>query len=215
MMACLFRSGATYTLGNQRSFDAWGVIRQGASTGDPKGRYCAALGHKQDDESGLVYMRARYYEPASGRFISEDTARSGINFFVYAANDPVGNVDGNGKGSITWLLFCAGLIAFVASFLISNQIVFQVVSAALLIGALVDAIQSGAETATLKGIVSYYTCQRIGELNVIYNSLPAQAAEDSLAGPAVDAIAEEEGEIEGEFVAEDIDAWEDDGGATN
>jgi len=34
-----------------RTFDAWGMLRRGAQTGDPKGRYCASLGHKPDDES--------------------------------------------------------------------------------------------------------------------------------------------------------------------
>jgi RHS repeat-associated protein len=98
-----------------RTFDAWGSIRRGALTGDPKGRYCANLGHKQDDESGLVYMRARYFEPASGRFLSEDSSRNGGNWFAYASNNPVARVDAN--GNICWLYdaLCAisfGAIAF-------------------------------------------------------------------------------------------------------
>ncbi len=80
-----------------RTFDAWGVIRRGAQTGDPKGRYCASLGHKQDDESGLIYFRARYYEPSTGRFASEDPSRNGTNWMCYCANDPVGNVDKDGQ----------------------------------------------------------------------------------------------------------------------
>jgi RHS repeat-associated protein len=79
-----------------RTFDAWGVIRRGAQTGDPKGRYCASLGHKQDDESGLTYMRARYCEPASGRFLSSDAAVSGRNWFTYCGNDPVNRSDQSG-----------------------------------------------------------------------------------------------------------------------
>ena len=43
-------------------------IRVGALTDDPKGRYRAkSLGHKQDDESGLVHLRARYNKPGRGR----------------------------------------------------------------------------------------------------------------------------------------------------
>ena len=57
MIATLARSGSSFTLGNQRSFDAWGAVRQGATTGAPSQRYCANLGHQQDDESGLIYMR--------------------------------------------------------------------------------------------------------------------------------------------------------------
>jgi RHS repeat-associated protein len=98
MVATLARSGNnSYTVGNQRSFDAWGSVRQGAAGGDPTGRYCGNLGHKQDDESGLIYMRARYYEPTSGRFVSEDPARDGGNWFAYCGNNPVGFADSSGK----------------------------------------------------------------------------------------------------------------------
>ena len=50
--------------------------------------YCANLGHPED-ETGLVYMRARYYEPTTGRFISEDPARDGMNWYLYADGNPV------------------------------------------------------------------------------------------------------------------------------
>ena len=58
-VATLSRSGTGYSVNDRRSYDAWGVVRAQQSGGDPKLRYCASLGHKQDDESGLIYMRAR------------------------------------------------------------------------------------------------------------------------------------------------------------
>jgi len=97
MVATLARSGSTFTLNNKRSFDAWGQIRNGAQTGDPKNRYCGSLGHQQDDESGLIYMRARYYEPGSGRFISEDPSLAGSNFFSYCSQNPVNLTDSSGN----------------------------------------------------------------------------------------------------------------------
>jgi uncharacterized protein RhaS with RHS repeats len=42
-------------------------------------------------------MRARYYEPSSGRFVSEDPARDGANWLSYCGGDPVNKVDANGK----------------------------------------------------------------------------------------------------------------------
>ena len=90
-------SSNTYSLANQRSYGAWGEIRQGSTTGGPRGRYCGSLGHVQDDESGLVYMRARYYEAASGRFLSEDTAADGQNWFVYCSNVPTCATDVSGR----------------------------------------------------------------------------------------------------------------------
>jgi RHS repeat-associated protein len=98
MISTLSRQGTGYATAALRTFDAWGQIRVGAQTGDPKGRYCASLGHKQDDESGLVYMRARYYEPTSGRFVSEDPSMEGRNWVVYCNDDPVNCVDGTGRG---------------------------------------------------------------------------------------------------------------------
>lgn len=93
----LSKSGSTWSLSDERSYDAWGRVRSGATTGDQNGRFCASLGHKQDDESGLVYMRARYYEPTSGRFVCQDPGHAGSNWFTYCKNDPCGKVDASGK----------------------------------------------------------------------------------------------------------------------
>jgi RHS repeat-associated protein len=56
-------------------------------------RYC---GQYHDVESGYVYLRARYYDPAIGRFVSEDPAFDGHNWYVYCANNPVMYVDPSG-----------------------------------------------------------------------------------------------------------------------
>jgi RHS repeat-associated protein len=65
--------------------------------GHPAAQYCANLGHLTDAETGPVYMRARYYEPWTGRFLSEDPAMDGTNWYVYCGNDPVGRVNRDGK----------------------------------------------------------------------------------------------------------------------
>ena len=53
----------------------------------------------QDDESGLIYMRARYYEPGTGRFISEDPGMSGQNYFQYGNSNPIAYCDGTGQSA--------------------------------------------------------------------------------------------------------------------
>jgi RHS repeat-associated protein len=104
MVATIARSGSnSFAVANQQSFDAWGNTRIGSGSGCSQG-YCANLGHKQDAESSLIYMRARYYEPASGRFINQDPGKRGTNFFAYASRNPVSLVDPSGTSSASDLL---------------------------------------------------------------------------------------------------------------
>ena len=111
MISTLSKAGSGYTYSTVRTFDAWGNIRLGAQTGDPKGRYCASIGHKQDDESGLVYMRARYYEPGSGRFVSEDSKRDGQDWFVYCHNNPDNEFDPTGTETFTQMFLITAFAA--------------------------------------------------------------------------------------------------------
>ena len=104
-------SGTSWNVGNERSYDVWGGVRSGSATGGPKGRYCANLGHVQDDESGLIYLRARYYEPSTGRFISEDLAKDGGNWYSYASNCPISYVDPSGNSVEDLNPFIGGLMA--------------------------------------------------------------------------------------------------------
>ena len=45
----------------------------------------------QDGETGLYYLRARQYDPATGRFTSADPLGygGGDNLYAYAENNPV------------------------------------------------------------------------------------------------------------------------------
>ena len=49
-----------------------------------------------DKETGTYYLRARYYTPSTGRFLTEDSARDGNNWYVYCDNNPIRYVDSNG-----------------------------------------------------------------------------------------------------------------------
>lgn len=55
-------------------------------------------GAQYDTETGLYYMRARYYDPTVGRFISEDPIGlgGGINPYAYSDGDPVNGTDPSG-----------------------------------------------------------------------------------------------------------------------
>jgi RHS repeat-associated protein len=56
-------------------------------------------GREFDPESGLIYLRARYYDPRTGRFHQEDPIQS-LNPYRYASNNPLRFTDPFGLLSI-------------------------------------------------------------------------------------------------------------------
>ena len=59
------------------------------------------IGERHDEEVGLMYLNARYYDPKIGRFIQPDDwdptlPGVGTNRYAYAMNDPVNLSDPNG-----------------------------------------------------------------------------------------------------------------------
>lgn len=59
---------------------------------------------RESDGLGLHYYRARYYNPETGRFLSEDPSgfRGGINEYVYAHGDPIDREDPSGRYDWWW-----------------------------------------------------------------------------------------------------------------
>jgi len=59
----------------------------------------AFTGREWDASAALYYYRARYYDPGTGRFVSEDPLRwkEGPNFYAYVAGNPVRFTDPTGK----------------------------------------------------------------------------------------------------------------------
>ena len=69
------------------NYRAYGIGIVG--TPDPFG-YC---GEYTDSETGLIYLRNRYYDPELGRFINVDPIFSGANWYAYCSGNPVNRVD--------------------------------------------------------------------------------------------------------------------------
>jgi RHS repeat-associated protein len=53
------------------------------------------IGERQD-ETGLTYLHARYYDPKLGLFLSPDPAGADLNTYAYATGDPVNLLDRSG-----------------------------------------------------------------------------------------------------------------------
>jgi len=66
-------------------------------------------GYVYDEETGLYYLRSRYYNPEWGRFINADTVLGNVggllshNGFAYCGNNPVVRADPLGK-SLVWVV---------------------------------------------------------------------------------------------------------------
>jgi RHS repeat-associated protein len=150
--ATLTKSGSSFGLVDVRSYDAWGQVRYGSQTGRPRGRYVANLGHLQDDESGLIYMRARYYEPGSGRFLTEDSRRQGQSWFSYCGNDPINRVDQS--GGLWWdiesVILGLGLMVVGALALTAAWFSWPIAVACLVAGTIATIIGGAATYETLK-----------------------------------------------------------------
>jgi len=78
-------TGTTGKLVERITYDAYGN-----SAGSTRTRY-GLTGRERDSLTGLLYYRARFYDPQLGRFISEDPIglAGGINSFAYVGNNPV------------------------------------------------------------------------------------------------------------------------------
>ena len=53
-------------------------------------------GKDWDEEAGLYYFNARWYDPELGRFITEDPIRDGVNWYGYVDNGPLMFTDPTG-----------------------------------------------------------------------------------------------------------------------
>jgi RHS repeat-associated protein len=86
-------SNGAGSLAQTYTFDSFG--NQTASTGSLTNpfRYTA---REFDTETALYYMRTRYFDPATGRFLTEDTIGfdgDGPNFYAYVGNSPTDFTD--------------------------------------------------------------------------------------------------------------------------
>ena len=136
------------------AYDAWGnctIIKDTAGVAEVNPfRYRS---YYYDVETRLYYLQTRYYDPETGRFISQDDVSyldpnsiNGLNLYAYCGNNPVMFTDPNGTTKWwEWLLFGIGVALVVAA-----AVVLTVASGGAATG-LIGAIAVGAAKGALIG----------------------------------------------------------------
>jgi RHS repeat-associated protein len=82
-------------------YDVFGAVRASSGAGSVFG----FAGEQRDAETDFTFLRARYYSPGSGRFLSVDSVQpggpgtQGYNLYAYVANNPTTWADPSGHNA--------------------------------------------------------------------------------------------------------------------
>lgn len=96
----------TQTVVNQYSYDPHGNILTQQEQIPQSFKYVGQYG-VMAEPNGFYYMRARYYDPQAGRFISEDPIGfdgGDVNLYAYVANNSIIFIDPQGTSPAAWII---------------------------------------------------------------------------------------------------------------
>jgi RHS repeat-associated protein len=85
-------------------------------------------GEQYDSDLGLYYLRARYYNPATGRFLSRDPEAGKpidpktLHKYLYANGDPINGIDPMGREDLVEYVTIAAKATFIATTVICGEI---------------------------------------------------------------------------------------------
>ncbi len=188
----------------QADYDAFGNAR--IETGEEIFQPFRLAGHYLDQETGLHYSAARYYDPKLGRYLSMDPLfleGGGDNLYAYCNGDPINCIDPTGE-----FIFCAILIGAAVGAAIGAGMEYyrqkqsgdevdgyKIAKAALIGGAIgaigggVGAVVEGAVAAGAAGTIlaqsALATMATAGFLSGTASSVAEQCAESALTDKAV------------------------------
>ncbi len=108
-------------------YDAYG--NEVAATGTTENSY-RFVGEQYDPNVGFYYLRARYYDPASGRFTSMDPAAGdpqspvSLHRYLYANDNPVNYIDPTGEVTLGEMMVVQNIIMHMVKATVPNQMRF-------------------------------------------------------------------------------------------
>ncbi|MFC4812428.1 RHS repeat domain-containing protein, partial [Paenibacillus sp. GCM10023250] len=108
---------------NKYTYDIWGKPLSVSETVDNPFWYSSEY---WDKKTGLQYLRARWYNPETARFISEDTYEgelknpNSLNLYTYVENNPLTHTDPSGHWLIDAIFLAADVVSFVKNPSLAN-----------------------------------------------------------------------------------------------
>ena len=105
------------------SYDAYGMLTGSSGASANPYRY---RGEQYDSDLDAYYLRARYYQPETGRFLTTDpvegfpTEPLSQHRYIYGNNDPVMMSDPSGRMSLNEAIVTTGIVGNLATFGIAN-----------------------------------------------------------------------------------------------
>ena len=149
-------------------------------------------GEQYDSDLGLYDLRARYYNPATGRFLSRDPKDgkakipATLHRYLYAIGDPANHVDPKGResmletGSLDEIIGTTPVPAIVE--MVGNFVQLQLIPFTLDAAEVVAAYaEDAAEVIKSNGLMKWYVCMQLG---TIY----ASAIDDVIDSDGTDAV---------------------------
>jgi RHS repeat-associated protein len=139
-------------------------------------------GEQYDSDLGLYYMRARYYNPLTGRFLSRDpehgipTDPASLHKYLYAFGDPVNRIDPRGRAAAEYGLTFAlldtaplpaltelagGAYATAASYAIQGYLA-AMAAATTLAAKATDFVEAVEWAKVVAGISKAFICDGLG-----------------------------------------------------
>ena len=100
-------SDSSGVMTDRYSYDAYGMLLDSSGASANSYRY---RGEQYDSDLESYYLRARYYQPGTGRFLTTDpfegspTTPMSLHRYLYGNDDPIRHVDPSGRMSVPQML---------------------------------------------------------------------------------------------------------------